>query len=104
MLQNLSKGKIVEWVVLLVALVALGLSIASVAKPCKSDFGDFLNDGGGNPGQQPECCDPTEPTSSCTAHGSDLQCSPDPRCSTRYSCLPVGHSPLKCTKNGKPLP
>ena len=30
----------VEWVVLLVALVALGLSIASVAKPCKSNFGD----------------------------------------------------------------
>ena len=45
MLQNLTKGKIVEWVVLLVALVALGLSIAAVAKPCKSNFGDFLSNG-----------------------------------------------------------
>ena len=32
-----------EWVVLLVALVALGLSIAAVAKPCKSDFADVDN-------------------------------------------------------------
>lgn len=40
MLQNLTKGKMVEWVVLLVALVALGLSIAAIAKPCKSDFGN----------------------------------------------------------------
>ena len=40
MLQNLSKGKMVEWVVLLVALVTLGLSIAALAKPCSSNFGD----------------------------------------------------------------
>lgn len=40
MLQNLTKGKKVEWVVLLVALVALGLSIAAVAKPCSSNFAD----------------------------------------------------------------
>jgi hypothetical protein len=40
MLQNLTKGKMVEWVVLLVALVALGLSIAAVAKPCSSNFGN----------------------------------------------------------------
>jgi len=40
MLQNLTKGKMVEWVVLLVALVALGLSIAAVSKSCKSDFAD----------------------------------------------------------------
>jgi len=40
MLQNLTKGKMVEWVVLLVALVALGLSIAAVAKPCSSKFGN----------------------------------------------------------------
>jgi len=45
MLQNLTKGKMVEWVVLLVALVALGLSIAAVAKPCSSNFGDFLSNG-----------------------------------------------------------
>ena len=43
MLQNLKKGKMVEWVVLLFALVALGLSIAAVAKPCKSNFGDYIS-------------------------------------------------------------
>jgi hypothetical protein len=42
MLQNLTKGKMVEWVVLLVALVALGLSIAAVAKPCSSNFADKI--------------------------------------------------------------
>jgi len=42
MLQNLIKGKIVEWVVLLVALVALGLSIAAIAKPCKDTFATAL--------------------------------------------------------------
>ena len=42
MLQNLTKGKMVEWVVLLIALVALGLSIASIAKPCKSSFASAL--------------------------------------------------------------
>ena len=45
MLQNLTKGKMVEWVVLLVALVALGLSIAAVAKPCSSNFGDWNSQG-----------------------------------------------------------
>ena len=163
MLQNLSKGKMVEWVVLLVALVALGLSIAAVAKPCKSDFADRIqmsppngpvlpgtaeytpggqnacrndmacrggqsyvcppgtscrqgsceksikektficDDGGGNPGQQPECCNLDSGCSS-TAHGGDLQCLPDSRCSpgSGYSCQPGGHSPLKCTKMGNP--
>ncbi len=38
MLQNLTKGKIAEYVVLLIALVALGLSIASITKSCNSNF------------------------------------------------------------------
>lgn len=43
MIENLSKkGKIAEFVVLLIALVALGLSIASVAKPCKSHFANSV--------------------------------------------------------------
>ena len=40
MIQNLTKGKIVEYIVLLIALVALGLSIAAIAKPCSSNFTD----------------------------------------------------------------
>ena len=55
MLQNLTKGKMVEWVVLLVALVALGLSIAAVAKPCKSDFGDVCKTVIGGAGAHDSC-------------------------------------------------
>ena len=42
MLQNFTKGKMAEWLILLIAVVALGLSIgALVRNPCKrSNFGD----------------------------------------------------------------
>ena len=69
MLQNLTKGKMVEWVVLLVALVALGLSIAAVAKPCSSNFANvcktvYAMSGGydscGAQGYAGKSCDPNE--------------------------------------------
>lgn len=161
MLQNLTKAKMAEYVILLVALVALGLSIAAVAKPCSSNFGDFLSNGkpgtipvgkmecygvtnglpcngatvdmvcekgatcvnhacvnadkspigeqtcGSSNSGQPECCDPKEPNDcSSTAHGGDLQCVPDSRCSpgSGYSCQP-GRKPKpgqKCTSMGNP--
>ena len=48
MFQN--KAKLVEYVVLLIALVALGFSIASILKPCKkSDFADTCQDAAGLP-------------------------------------------------------
>ena len=107
MLQNLTKGKMVEWVVLLIALVALGLSIAAVAKPCSSNFADTCQnakDGGVCPcvGQkcgvgatQYDCCDrlncdcvadsPGPPSSNCTIdQGKGLVCD-DARC---YDCKP----------------
>jgi len=163
MLQNLTKGKMVEWVVLLVALVALGLSIAAVAKPCSSNFGDYVVQngnkirgilgkgegmcktpnseqcgyftkdmmcaknfycpsnngnciskdgsdlnlcddgigGGGNPGQQHECCNLDSGCSS-TTHGGNLQCVPDSRCLSGYSCQPGKPPSSKCTSMGNP--
>lgn len=45
------KAKLVEYVVLLIALVALGFSIASILKPCKkSDFADTCIDAPGGEG------------------------------------------------------
>jgi len=74
--RNLTKGKMVEWVVLLVALVALGLSIAAVAKPCKSDFADT--------------CKTVPPASpggydSCEAQKEGKPCDPNDEFSCGYS-------------------
>jgi hypothetical protein len=57
MLQNLTKGKMVEWVVLLVALVALGLTIAAVAKPCSSNFADKIQMSPNGPPSGPTDCE-----------------------------------------------
>ena len=72
MLQNLTKGKMVEWVVLLVALVALGLSIAAVAKPCSSNFGDT--------------CNPC----SCPTYGED-ECPTGTKCDCSKKCMRQGY-------------
>jgi len=71
----LNKIKIVYWIVFFIALIALGLSIAAIVKPCKSNFasaGDISNcvsgwsHGGGNidPGSETQYND-----SMCSAHG-----------------------------------
>lgn len=41
MLQNSKFGKSpIQWIILLIAVVALGLSIASMVKPCNDGFGN----------------------------------------------------------------
>uniref|UniRef100_A0A6C0LDW9 Uncharacterized protein n=1 Tax=viral metagenome TaxID=1070528 RepID=A0A6C0LDW9_9ZZZZ len=79
MLQNLTKGKMVEWVVLLVALIALGLSIAAVAKPCSSNFGDT--------------CNPC----SCPTYGED-ECPSGTKCNCSKTCMRKGYG--SCEANG----
>ena len=62
----------IEWVVLLVALVALGLSIAAVAKPCSSNFGDT--------------CNPC----SCPTYGED-ECPTGTKCDCSKTCMRQGY-------------
>lgn len=72
MLQELKKVKSVEWLLILIALVALGLSIAAIAKPCKSNFADTC---GG-----PDCKEPYK-GNSCSSYrdcGPDCKCNTDP--------------------------
>ena len=102
MLQNLTKGKMVEWVVLLVALVALGLSIAAFAKPCKDTFASALSNDATNwtqyngPGPDPNCCDLSDPQGTCN---SGYYCAHDESgsCSSGGHCVP-GSPP--CLKSG----
>ena len=89
MLQNLTKGKMVEWVVLLVALVALGLSIAAVVKPCSSNFGDtWIQD----PYSSDKCeyigDDCTDMLSEPVEARMNCKCNPD---SGPPPCKPKGH-------------
>ena len=84
MLQNLSKGKMVEWLVLIIALVTLGLSIAALAKPCSSNFGDTCQSGGY--GDCPKSiigksCDPVNNKDGC--EGENM----------RYGCEDCGFNP-----------
>ena len=93
MLQNLTKGKMVEWVVLLVALVALGLSIAAVAKPCKSDFADKIKINGKIlPG-----------TAEGKACRNDMACRGGPSyvCPPGYACVPREGKISNCVKGEK---
>jgi len=96
MLQNLTKGKMVEWVVLLVALVALGLSIAAIAKPCKDTFASALNNCTTGwqqlNGPGPNCCDLKDPQGTCN---SGYYCSQSEICPSGQ-CVPGTH----CAKSG----
>ena len=105
MLQNLTKGKMVEWVVLLVALVALGLSIAAVAKPCSSNFANFCEGGGCDSTAYTRRCDPNEIPSKTCKHDAIIKdqchCNPD---SGPPTCTPKGHycqNDKECCSNTK---
>lgn len=40
----MDKNNVYKIILFLIALVALGLSIASLVKPCSSNFGDYSRD------------------------------------------------------------
>ena len=104
MLQNLTKGKLVEWVVLLVALVALGLSIAAVAKPCSSSFGDYIVQNGnkvrGILGKGDGMCK-TPNIEQCGYFTKNMMCAKNFYCpSNNGNCVPKDGSDLNLCDDG----
>ena len=78
----------VEWVVLLVALVALGLSIAAVAKPCSSNFGDFDCDGShGNAIKGGDCVTPNSTQGDMCGRDNNYICGKNLTCSNERKCI-----------------
>ena len=100
----------VKYIVLLIALVALGLSIAAIVKPCKSHFasaGDVSNcvygwhEGGGNidPGSEAQYDD-----TMCSAHGfgtSELRMHSLTKCLSPFDSNKCKHSYICDNGNGK---
>lgn len=81
MLKNLTKGKMVEYIILLIALVALGLSIAAVSTGCVSHFAGYTcqdGDGGVCPiGVRGKSCSDVRDCTSPKHPDAPMNCSCD---------------------------
>ena len=65
----MDKNNVYKGILFLIALVALGLSIAGLVKPCSSNFGDSLSDGTRGTLANNESCIPISDSSPVCAYG-----------------------------------